>query len=80
VTDDQPLSAKLTDVGSFNRPTLAKVLVVVSILPAAAVAAVVAARLGLQYSAQAGVTMLLTGLFMVVAFVVVAVLDERFEG
>lgn len=74
------LAEKLRDPGAFNRPTLAKVVVVLSIPVAAAVAATVAGSLALSYSAQAGVTMLLTALLMVVGFVGIAAIDEAVWG
>ncbi|PSQ02699.1 hypothetical protein BRC92_08425 [Halobacteriales archaeon QS_4_69_31] len=77
---DGPLVDRLTGFQAFERPTLAKVGVVASIPIAAAVGATVAARLDVQYSAQAGVTMLLTALLMVVAFVGLAALDSAIWG
>jgi len=75
MSDGDGLAAKLRDVDSFNRPTTAKVLVVVAIPVAAGLAATVAGSFQVDYSVRAGVTMLLTALFLSLAFVGIAVLD-----
>jgi len=74
------LTEKLRDIDSFNRPTLAKVLVVAAIPVAAGLAATAAARLQLSYGGRAGVTMLLTALLLVAAFVGIAALDDAVWG
>jgi len=77
---DRSLTEKLRDVDSFERPTLAKVLVLVSILPAAGIGAFVADSLPLSYGARAAVTMLLTAGFMGATFVAVALVDDAVWG
>ena len=77
---DRTLTEKLRDVDSFERPTLAKVVVLASILPAAGVGAVVADSLPLAGAGQAGVTMLLTAGLMGATFVAVAVVDDAVWG
>jgi hypothetical protein len=77
---DRSLPEKLRDVDSFERPTLAKVVVLVSILPAAGVGALVADSLPLDYGARAAVTMILTAGFMGATFVAVAIVDDAVWG
>ena len=80
MTEDRSLPEKLRDVDSFERPTLAKAVVLASILPAAGVGAVVADSLPLAYAARAAVTMLLTAGFMGATFVAVAIVDDAVWG
>jgi hypothetical protein len=80
MAEDRSLSEKLADVDSFERPTLAKAVVLASILPSAGVGALAADSLPLEYGARAAMTMLLTAGFMGATFVAVALVDDAVWG